>query len=95
MHGLGCLRQLCLGPGLTAVGAGGSVYDLCCHQKRHGSLGSVLPLTGKGKEATIAVVLMTADAQLRKRDTGGFCDNPDLYSNPTPPQQLAAGKGIH
>lgn len=68
------------------MGAGGGVYDLCCRQKPCGSPESVLPLTVKGKEATIAMVLMTADAQLRKRDTGGFYDNPDLHSNPTPLQ---------
>jgi hypothetical protein len=38
----------------------------------------VLPLHVKGKEAPLAVVAMTADAQLRKRDTEGFGDNPYL-----------------
>lgn len=36
----------------------------------------MLLLTVKGKEATFAIVLMTADSQLRKRDIEGFCKNP-------------------
>lgn len=43
---------------------------------------SMFPLTVKGKKATFAVVMMTADSQLRKRDLYIFCDN--LYP-PTPP----------
>jgi hypothetical protein len=31
-------------------------------------------LTVKDKEATLAMVLMTADSQLRKRGLGAFCD---------------------
>jgi hypothetical protein len=27
---------------------------------------------------------MTADAQLRKREVDGFCDNPSLHPMPTP-----------
>ena len=38
----------------------------------------MLPQTVKGMEATFAVVSMTADSQLRKRDTEGFCDNHSL-----------------
>lgn len=30
------------------------------------------------KDATLAVILMTTDAQLGKRDMRGFCDNPHL-----------------
>lgn len=45
------------------------------------------PLT-EGKEATFAMVLMTADSQLRKRDMKGFCDNP--YPHPTAPSKLTA-----
>lgn len=39
----------------------------------------------KEQEAMFAVVLMTADAQLRK-DTDGFCDNP--YSHPSKSNSL-------
>jgi len=44
----------------------------------------MLPLTLTGKEATFAVVSMTADSQLRKRDMEGFWDdhyppNPDSF----------------
>jgi hypothetical protein len=35
----------------------------------------MLPLTIRGKEATLAVILMTADSQLRKRDIEGYFDN--------------------
>lgn len=38
----------------------------------------MLLLTVKGKEASSAVVLMTADSQLRKEDKEGFCGN--LYT---------------
>lgn len=30
----------------------------------------------KSREATFAVILMTADVQLRQKTTKGFCDNP-------------------
>jgi hypothetical protein len=42
----------------------------------------MLPLTVKGKEATLAVILMTADMQMRKRGVEGFCDHP--YPHPIP-----------
>lgn len=45
----------------------------------------MLLLTIKVKEATSAVVLMTADAQQGKRN-GVFCDNP--YSLLVPPPQI-------
>lgn len=35
------------------------------------------PVTTKSKEAILAVLWMTADAQLRGRDADGFCDNPN------------------
>lgn len=35
----------------------------------------------KGTKASLAVILMTADTQLRVGDSEGFCDNP--YLNPT------------
>lgn len=35
-----------------------------------------MPLTVKNKEASFAVLSMTADAQLRGRDIEGFWDNP-------------------
>lgn len=41
-------------------------------------------LTVKGREATFAMVLITADLQLRKRDIEVFCGNPYPYP-PTPP----------
>lgn len=43
-----------------------------------------LPLTVKIKEATFAVILMTSDTQLRKRDREGFCDNPFHHPNTIP-----------
>ena len=42
-------------------------------------------LTLKGKEATFAVLSMTADAQLSEEDMEGFCDNP--YPHPHPKQE--------
>lgn len=42
----------------------------------------MLQLTVKSKEATLAVILMTADSQLKKRGMQGFCDN--LYPLPIP-----------
>ena len=35
----------------------------------------VLPLTTQDKKASLAVVWLTADSQLRMRDIEGFCDN--------------------
>ena len=35
-------------------------------------------LGAKGKEATLAMVLVTADSPLRKRDTEDLCDNSSL-----------------
>jgi hypothetical protein len=40
-------------------------------------------MTVKGKEATLVVTVMTADAQLRMWHKEGFCDNP--YPCPQPP----------
>ena len=56
--------------------AGGyvDVCDPCCGQKACESPQSVLPLAVKDMEATFAMVLMTSDSQLRKRDIEGFCD---------------------
>lgn len=39
----------------------------------------VLPLTVKGKEATLTVALMSVDPQ-RDRDMESFSDNPNSYS---------------
>ena len=44
----------------------------------------MLLLTIKGKEATFAMVLMTADSLLRRKDIKGFYDNSYL---PIPPQK--------
>jgi hypothetical protein len=38
-------------------------------------------LTTKNKEATFAMILMTADTQLKGRNMEGFCVNPYLYSS--------------
>lgn len=46
------------------------------------SLWSVLPLTIKGREASCAMVLMTANSWLELRDIDGFYDN---ISFPAPP----------
>lgn len=43
----------------------------------------MLLLPVKSRKVTFAVKLMIVDAQLRERDTEGFCDN----SNPRPPTQ--------
>lgn len=47
----------------------------------------VLQLTVTSKEATFAVILMIAYAQLRKRVIEGFCD---LYSPQSPPPQSSS-----
>ena len=54
-----------------------------CLHKSHTRPWSVLQLTVKGKEATFAVVLITTDSQLRKRDLKGFCNNPYPHFTPT------------
>lgn len=41
-------------------------------------------LTVDSKEAPLAVMSVTVDAQLRKRNMKGFCANP--HPHPTPPQ---------
>ena len=46
----------------------------------------MLPLAVKDKEATFALVLMTADPQLRKRDIEDLYDN--FYS--PPPKKIVA-----
>ena len=48
----------------------------CCCQKSHISPGPELPPTVNGKEATPAVVSLTAEAQLNKRVIEGSRDNP-------------------
>lgn len=45
----------------------------------------MFPLTVKSKEATFAVISMTADAQLKGRDMEGFRDN--HYLPPTHPKR--------
>jgi hypothetical protein len=47
----------------------------------------MLPLTVRSKEATLAVVLMTTDAQLGKRDMRGFCDDPHHHLPKQQPEQ--------
>jgi hypothetical protein len=47
----------------------------------------VLSLTVESKEATFAVISVTADAQLRVRDMeGGFGDNPNFPATSPPPK---------
>jgi hypothetical protein len=48
----------------------------------------------KDKEATLTVTLMTADAQLRKRDMDGFCDKPYSYPTPTPKKKQSRQKAV-
>lgn len=55
------------------------IHGPWCCKKLCGSPSSVLPLTIKGKEDTLAVLLMTADSQLIKRGMEGFYDNPYPY----------------
>ena len=55
----------------------------------------MFPLTVKDKEATFAVVSMTADSQLRKRDTEGFDDNPFLNPHSTPSPTVTTWRGSH
>lgn len=47
---------------------------MVCAVARNHAL-SMRLLTVKAKEATPAAILMIADAQSRKRDKEGFCDN--------------------
>lgn len=42
----------------------------------------MLLLTVKGRKASFTVMFITADSQLRMRDTEGFCDN--LFSPLSP-----------
>jgi hypothetical protein len=46
----------------------------------------------KGKEATFAVVLITTDSQLRKRDIKGFCNNPYPHFTPSLHQNKQTNK---
>lgn len=46
----------------------------------------MLPLIVKSKEATFALILMMADAQLRGRDMEDFCDSPYPYPKSPLPQ---------
>lgn len=56
----------------------GSVLMVCVVTRNHVE-NHVLPLTVKRKAATLAVMFMTADTHLRKRD---IFDNPQPYPNP-------------
>lgn len=60
------------------------VYGLCCCQKPHRGPWSMLQLTLKSVEPTFVVISMAADAQLRGRDTEGFCDSPYLPQPASP-----------
>lgn len=64
------------------------VCGLCYHQKTCGSPWSVLPLTVMFRKTSSAVVLMTADSQLRKRDIEGFCDDPQPHQKKQLRQEL-------
>ena len=59
--------------GLTSAGSGEAVFVVYAVTRNHTA---VFPLAVKSKEDTFAVILITADSQLRKRDMEGFCDNP-------------------
>lgn len=48
------------------------------HWQPYGSPWSMLPLPVLGKEATLAVVSMTPDSEVRRRDVKGFCNNSSL-----------------
>lgn len=63
----------------SATGDCAEVPGRCCHQKPCESPWSMLLMHGKGKEMTFAMVLMTANSQLRKR-------NIVSVTNPTPPK---------
>lgn len=69
------------------------VHDPGCPQKPWRSLGSMFPLVVKFKEASFAIVAMTADIQTRKGDRGGFWDNP--YSHRPPPPKVKAYTESH
>lgn len=64
--------------GLRPVAAGGCVGVACR------SPGSTLPLAVKSKATTLAVILMTADAQLSKRDMGASVTTPTPSLNRKP-----------
>lgn len=59
------------------------VCGLLWHQKTCGNPWLMLWII-KGKEAILAVISMTADTQLRKRDVEDVCENPYLYHNTSP-----------
>lgn len=59
----------------TDTGDYAEVCGACCCPKPFLNSYS-LPLTVKVKEVTFAVIGMTTDSQLRKRDIQDFCDNP-------------------
>ena len=52
----------------------------------------MLSLTVKSKKATSAMIPMTVDAQLRKRDREGFCGN---CTSPPPQKRVTTKKGSH
>jgi hypothetical protein len=57
-------------------------YGPCCFQQPCGSLGLVLLLTTDGKEASLAMLLMIADTQLRKRNVQSLYDNSYIHHHP-------------
>lgn len=59
----------------TVTGDYAEVCGACCYPKPF-LRSYALPLTVKVKEVTFAVVGMTTDSQLRKRNIQDFCDNP-------------------
>jgi hypothetical protein len=58
-----------------------------------GSPWSLFLLTVKVKEATFAVILMTADSQLREENREGFCDN--FYHLSPAPQNVTTQTESH
>lgn len=58
------------------------IHGLYSCQKLHGRPWSVLMLTLQGREVPFVVVLMTTEAQLRKRGIEGFQNNPSSFPLP-------------
>lgn len=64
------------------------VPGLCCYQETCGGSWSKLLMIVNSRQATFAVIWMTADAQVRGRDMEGFCDSPYSHPNLPPPPKV-------
>lgn len=69
----------------TATRDGAEVQGTCWRPRECECWWSVLPLTGKGKEATFAIVSMIVDSQLKMTDNRKFLWQPLHQPNLTPP----------